>query len=87
MRKPIQAVVEPIPPVLLKRLEEPCGSRSGQVAYASKELYAVLKRNAGVSISWPRERRLSKGKGRETLVIWVEAVEDVSIVTTELIVA
>lgn len=38
------ALVEPIPPILAKRLEQPSSSRrpAGQTAYASKDLLAAL---------------------------------------------
>ena len=40
----LRAVVEPIPPILAKRLEQPSSSKrpAEQAAYASKELYAAL---------------------------------------------
>lgn len=87
-RRGIAAVVEPIPPVLLKRLDGPSTSRlgTGQTGYASAELYAALRKgradgeDVGVAFKWPSERRLpGKGKERETLVIWVAPLDhDVS---------
>jgi peroxin-6 len=56
-----RAVVEPIPPILLRRLEQPSSSKqpTGQTAYASKDLFTALV------ASQRRQRKVVNGNNGE----------------------
>lgn len=78
--KPIQTLVQPIPPALARLGEKPSTSRAALIAYAPRSLMTQLSKftqaNNGpntstrvpVAVTWSRERRLCqhgvKGKGK-----------------------